>query len=314
MANSVEEHDYGCSLSESTKLIAREELREDDAIKKQALDQFRQWIGKHPNIKRCRTDAPFLLRFLRTKKFSLPLAQEMLERYLTIRQVYPNWFQNLDIEDPDIEAIVDAGYLIPLPRRDRHGRRVILSCAGRFDPYRYTSAQMARAHSLVVEALMDDEENQIRGYTHVNDESGLTMGHLSAWSLTDIRNMLRCIQNSTPMRHKETHFVNIPSCANKIIEFAISLLNDKLKARISVHKCLEELKDAIDPTILPKEYGGEVPLSEMIAEFKKNLRAQRDGIKALDDMYIEISSDDCRFSSNDDLSGIPGSFRKLEVD
>lgn len=81
---------------------------------------------------------------------------------------------------------------------------------------------------------MDDEENQIRGYTHVNDESGLTMGHLSAWSLTDIRNMLRCIQNSTPMRHKETHFVNIPSCANKIIEFAISLLNDKLKARISV--------------------------------------------------------------------------------
>lgn len=126
------EDDYGCSLSESTKLIAREELREDDAIKKQALDQFRQWIKKHPNIKRCRTDAAFLLRFLRTKKFSLPMAQEMLERYLSIRQVYPNWFQNLDIEDPDIEAIVDAGYLIPLPRRDRHGRRVILSCAGEY--------------------------------------------------------------------------------------------------------------------------------------------------------------------------------------
>lgn len=81
---------------------------------------------------------------------------------------------------------------------------------------------------------MDDEENQVRGYTHINDESGLTMGHLSAWSLTDIRNMLRCIQNSTPIRHKETHFVNIPSCANKIIEFAISLLNEKLRARISV--------------------------------------------------------------------------------
>lgn len=93
---------------------------------------------------------------------------------------------------------------------------------------------MAQAHGLVVEALMDDEENQVRGYTHINDESGLTMGHLSAWSLTDIRNMLRCIQNSTPMRHKETHFVNIPSCATKFIDFAISLLNDKLRARISV--------------------------------------------------------------------------------
>ncbi|CAK9831239.1 clvs2 [Anthophora retusa] len=313
MANSKEE-DYGRELSESTRTIARDELREDDAIRMEALNQFRHWIQKHPNIKRCRTDAAFLLRFLRTKKFSVPMAEEMLERYLTIRQLYPNWFRNLDIEDPDIEAIIDAGYLVPLMERDRHGRRVLLSCAGRFDPYKYTSAQMARAHSLVVEALMDDEENQVRGYTYVNDESGLTMGHLSAWSLTDIRNMLRCIQNSTPMRHKETHFVNIPSCAIKIIEFAISLLNDKLKNRISVHKSLEELKNAIDPRILPKEYGGDTPLCDMIAAFKKTLREQRDRIKDLDDMYVEISSMDCQYASDDNLTGISGSFRKLEVD
>lgn len=148
---------------------------------------------------------------------------------------------------------------------------------------------MARVHSMVVESLMDNEENQIRGYTHLNDESGLTMSHLSAWSFTDIRNMLRCIQNSTPMRHKETHLINIPGSVAKIIEFAISLLNDKLKSRVMVnitnydsvrkfntylankiflflqiHKDIEELKEAIDPKILPKEYGGEIPLSEMI--------------------------------------------------
>ncbi|XP_076178565.1 clavesin-2 [Ptiloglossa arizonensis] len=312
MANSCEK-DYGSVLSGTTKIIARDELREDDATREQTLDQFRYWIQTHPSIKRCRTDAAFLLRFLRTKKFNLPMAEQMLERYLSIRQRYPNWFQNLDIEDPDIEAIVDAGYLVPLPDRDRNGRRVILSCAGRFDPYKYTSAQMARTHSLVVEALMDDEENQVRGYTYINDESGLTMGHLSAWSLMDIRNMLRCIQNSTPMRHKETHFVNIPSCATKIIEFAISLLNNKLRARISVHKNLKELKAAIDPSSLPKEYGGDMPLSEMIAEFKKTLKKQRDDIKALDDMYIEILSPDYRQIS-DNLSGMAGSFRKLEVD
>ncbi|KOX76208.1 Clavesin-2 [Melipona quadrifasciata] len=313
MAKSKEE-DYECTLSEATRTIACVELREDDTTREEALKQFRHWIHKHPNIKRCRTDAVFLLRFLRTKKFSVPMAEEMLERYLTIRQLYPNWFQNLDIEDKDIEAIIDAGYLVPLMQRDRHGRRVILSCAGRFDPYKYTSAQMARAHSLVVEALMDDEENQIHGYTHINDESGLTMGHLSAWSITDIRNMLRCIQNSTPMRHKETHFVNIPSYAIKVIEFGISLLNDKLRNRILVHKSLDELKSAIDPKILPKEYGGEIPLCEMIANFKKTLREHRTGIKELDDMYIEIAATDGQYVSNDDLCGISGSFRKLEVD
>ena len=55
------------------------------------------------------SDSLFLLRFLRTKKFSVPLAQEMLERYLAIRQLYPQWFRGLDVSDPKISDILDAG-------------------------------------------------------------------------------------------------------------------------------------------------------------------------------------------------------------
>jgi hypothetical protein len=39
----------------------------------------------------------------------------------------------------------------------------MFSCAGRFDPYKYTSADMARVHALIGESLMDDPENQIKG-------------------------------------------------------------------------------------------------------------------------------------------------------
>lgn len=138
-------------------------------------------------------DAPFLLRFLRTRKFSVPQACEMLERYLTIRQLYPNWFRNLDCEDPDLAEIINAGYLVPMLERDQ-GRCVLFSCAGKFDPHKFTSAQMIKVHSLVTEVLMDDEINQINGYTYINDESGFQMSHISLWSLTDVRNILRCIQ------------------------------------------------------------------------------------------------------------------------
>lgn len=225
---------YVCNLNAEFKKIAKDELREDDNMRTQALTQFREWIAKHPHIKKCRTDAVFLLRFLRVKKFSVAAACEMLEKYLTIRQLYPQWFRKLDIEDKALEEIIDMGYLVPLPGRDEYGRQLILSCAGKFDPYRFTSAQMARAHSLVTEALLDDEESQVAGYTHINDEEGLSMGLVSLWSLTDIRNMLRCIQNSTPMRLKETHFINMPQYANKIMEFGMSVLNDKLKKRVMV--------------------------------------------------------------------------------
>ncbi|XP_060536110.1 clavesin-2 [Cylas formicarius] len=308
--------EYVSTLPESEKKRALDELREDDNIRDQSLEQMREWINKHPNIKKCRTDSAFLLRFLRTKKFSVPLACEMLERYLTIRQLYPQWFRNLDCEDPDLADIIDAGYLVPLLDRD-HGRMILFSCAGKFDPHKFTSAHMVKVHSLVTEALMDDEINQINGYTYINDESGFQMAHISLWSLTDVRNILRCIQNTTPMRHKANHFLNISPSAIKLIEFAVSLLNDKLRSRIFMYKSVEELHEKIDKKILPKEYGGEVPMEDMVRQFKALLKEKRDAILALDDMYIEIDEKTCPLVSemNEELGiGIDGSFKKLTVD
>lgn len=94
--------------------------------------------------------------------------------------------------------IISSGYLLPLPERDEYGRQVILSCAGKFDPYKHTSEEMARTHSLVCEVYIDDEESQVAGYSYVNDESGLSMGLISLWSLSDIRTMIKCIQVCVP--------------------------------------------------------------------------------------------------------------------
>lgn len=47
--------DYVFDLPETERKRALEELREDDSIRDQSLDQMREWINKHPNIKKCRT-------------------------------------------------------------------------------------------------------------------------------------------------------------------------------------------------------------------------------------------------------------------
>jgi hypothetical protein len=41
-------------LSDKFLIKAREELREDDKRKQQALEHFRDWLGKHPFIKQIR--------------------------------------------------------------------------------------------------------------------------------------------------------------------------------------------------------------------------------------------------------------------
>lgn len=47
--------EYCFSLSDEYKNIALRDLREDDLIRKQSLEQMIDWIKKHPYIKSCRT-------------------------------------------------------------------------------------------------------------------------------------------------------------------------------------------------------------------------------------------------------------------
>ena len=41
-------------LSEMYLIRAKTELREEDSRKSQSLAQFREWLSKHPFIKKCR--------------------------------------------------------------------------------------------------------------------------------------------------------------------------------------------------------------------------------------------------------------------
>lgn len=137
------------------------------------------------------------------------------------------------------------------------------------------------------------------------------------------------------MRHKANHFLNISSSAIRLIEFAVSLLNDKLKNRIFVsyrreiarweklafplqmYKSVDELYQKVDKKILPKEYGGSVPMSELVQKFQAFLKERREAILALDDMYIEIDEKTCPLISemNEELGiGLDGSFKRLTVD
>jgi hypothetical protein len=144
---------YVCELPPQTQLLALEELRETKHTRDEALEQMRDWIKKNPRILNCRlgkwkqgtapsgglvcahnrpvscysasntrynsmclliTDARFLLRFLRTKKFSTVQAQEALERYLLLRQAYAPAFRNLDYTDHTMNELISNGYIFTI--------------------------------------------------------------------------------------------------------------------------------------------------------------------------------------------------------
>lgn len=221
-------------ISEFYRKIAAEELHENETIREQSLTQLREWIAKHPSIQKCRTDALFLLRFLRSKKYSFSAASECLERFLVARMVHPQWSINLDIEEPDLNDLVTAGYLYPLPERDAQGRTIIFNETVHFDPAKFKASHATRAHHLVYESLYDQHAVQCAGIVHVYDVSGMTMAQFSLVSLNEIKTLAENMVKATPLRIREFHFINTPAATLTLVNIVMQFLSEKLRKRVFV--------------------------------------------------------------------------------
>ena len=70
---------------------------------------------------------------------------------------------------------MQSGYIFALPEVDSGGRRVIFSVCRALDPSKHTSSEAMRAHMATFEALMEEEEAQVRGFTYIFDCTGLAI-------------------------------------------------------------------------------------------------------------------------------------------
>lgn len=211
------------NLSDEYKAIAQRDLREDDTIRQQSLDQMVDWIKKHPFIKSCRTDARFLLAFLRKKKFSVVEARTLLEGFLRFYSANPQYFSNLTLKDPAIAEMIDCGYNIPLPKKDKNGRLLVWHRTGKVNPATYDMATSMRAMSLMFQALLHDEETQVGAVTMILDHEGLTWEHAKLLTIFDLKIIFSSVK-VTPIRIKDVYMVNMPGFIQKIVDLADPIL------------------------------------------------------------------------------------------
>lgn len=290
--------------------VAEKELGETAKRRKQCLRELRQWIKNQPQLVNCRTDASFLLRFLRFQKYSLPETQTVIDKYVHMRTHHPEWFQNLDSKDPKMRELLSSGYLFVLPEKDECGRRVVFSRAAAMDASKFTACDIMRAHILTYETLLCDEENQINGLAYVFDEREINWSHISIWSPSEISKAFSCCERALPLRHQDIHFVHLPWTMNLVFQFAKSLLSQKLRERFRTHATFEKLSKTFPSHILPAEYpgGGNVPGEEMIESWIREMDQKREMVLALDEMRYGLSRKESLTSSTSNAStGVSGS-------
>jgi CRAL/TRIO domain len=247
-----------------------------------------------------------LLQFLRAKKFLNAEAFKSYEKLQTNYEAYPKWFKNLSLEDERMRELLDAGYLVPLKERDSNGCRVLLSRPRVFDTKKFNEDDIYRSFFWIANTLLEEPETQVSGMVLLVDYKDAKLDYISLFSLMDMKHFASCIQSAYPLRVKKTYWVNFPAFGVRIAEIFRSFLSSKLNERSIITSDDKLIAENFDARILPAEYGGETPLSEMIASFKVLAEQHKGSLKRIDEQSIDLS----RVQGYEAVE----SFKKLEID
>uniref|UniRef100_A0AAG5D657 CRAL-TRIO domain-containing protein n=1 Tax=Anopheles atroparvus TaxID=41427 RepID=A0AAG5D657_ANOAO len=285
--SSPEYENYQFVLPALYREIAKEELREDDSVREQSLAEMRQWIVNNPHIRKCRTDAKFLLRFLRLQKFSVQMACEALERYLMMRETYPSWFQNLDASDPAMKELYLDGATSILGQ-DSAGRTVVFFRIARFVAEKVTPPQGGKFIALLLESMLEWEEVQIGGLQLMVDYTDMDMRIFEKWSSSELQLIMNAYSRLYPMRYNDTHAAKLPKKAIPLIEKLLSFTNPKIRERINCYATVAEMEKHFDPSIAPKGYGGAVDLDTLNQSMWARIEQQRDVVLGMDNMEVDL--------------------------
>ncbi|XP_013105368.2 alpha-tocopherol transfer protein-like [Stomoxys calcitrans] len=305
-------------LPEALQKVACEELNEVSERIEQDLKDLRQWIEKQPHL-RARTEDQFLISFLRGCKHSMEKAKSKIDNYYTLRTKYPDFYTIQNIDDPKMIELFDLGVGVNLPTPlNETGPRLMYIRTGSYSTDKFTFADvMCLANGTQEITIINDDYSVVNGYVQILDMANYTTAHMMQITPTVIKKMSAYAEDATPTRLKAVHFINAPAALDKLFNISKSLMPPKQQQRLHMHgiNWQSTLFEHIPQKYLPNELGGENGSLEEIIQHNRNIfQEYRDflieGLKYGVDEKLRIGP----VPDYDQIFGVDGSFRKLQVD
>jgi len=245
--------------------IAKKELREEDDIKKQAVEELRDMLRlqEEKGLTVPLDSDDWLVRFLRPCKYYPKSACELIQRYYQFKVKHSEIYNDLM---PSREENVFKNNIISVfPNRDQLGRRVLLLELG--TPWNHKQVNLDEVFKgcvLFLEAAMLEPETQVHGAVVIFDMNGLSLQQVWQFTPAFARRIVEFLQEAVPLRLKALHVVNQPKIFNMVFAMFKPFLKEKLRNRIYFHGSdMSSFQKHITPDCLPTCYGGTLDIPKV---------------------------------------------------
>ncbi|XP_050353560.1 alpha-tocopherol transfer protein-like [Nymphalis io] len=282
---------------------------------KQNLEAVEEWCKKQPHLVEAfqYLGTNMLERLWILSKGSVEGTKTKIDKFLTMRGMTPEISLNKSYEE--FENILDCVLYVPLPKlcpTDQSRVMVTQIISGKWEHFSFLS--------YLRYCFMIGEYRLHYDYC-LSERYIIDLSNVSAQLLTKLnpiilkKGEILCTEGYGT-KIKGIHILNAPSFVDKFVFLIKQGLKEKVAKRLHVHSSYEELYKEIPKEILPKDYGGDGPSCASLAEQWKNIFKTEESKKIIEQCNKLVTDESKRSSVkfNEEYLGMPGSFRRLDVD
>jgi len=256
---------------EELSVQAERELGETEKKRLGALEAVREWLGENEELT-VRFDDDSVLWFLRARKFDVDKTVACMKNFVEFRSSVPEWYSDRDPLKPEIQELLSIGVFLPIPGKDKKGRKIVLIRSCIHDPYKHKQDDVFKVMNMVLDLLCrEDESISVKGVVAIIDMKGVSLGHAMQMTPSMIRKAVNSWQDVTPIRTKAMHYVNAPLNVHVVLNIFKRFMKEKLRNRLASHRgnVASIMQDLIQPDHLPVEFGGRGPtIPDIIDDWK----------------------------------------------
>ncbi|XP_024888293.1 uncharacterized protein LOC112465123 [Temnothorax curvispinosus] len=291
-----------------------EECKRNPELKMSDLQMLKDWMEKQPHLPRI--EMVYLVMFLHSNYYRIEPTKKTIDNFFTIRTLLPEVFCNRDpIAWKELRKAFSVIAAVPLEEKTKEGYVMTLVRFLDPNPNKFDHFECTK-YLLMTCEVQNVVHGTSEGLVVILDAAGLSFSHVAAMNLMGLKKVLFYIQEAAPVRLKALHVLNAMPIVDTFLNLLKPFIKKEMMNLLHFHSNMETVKKYLPIKALPNEYGGKAgPIEEIAAKHIQLLEEFRDYFQydeANGRVNESLRVGKCESAEN--LFGVDGSFKKLELD